>query len=192
MMSKEEQFKDWVELYSGDLFRWAEYKSSSREAAEDLVQETFLAAYRSWDKFNHESSPKTWLHAILKYKLMDYFRKKARDIVISESSFYDQDKDSFFDAFFDEDGRWKKEARPQPWDTEGDLLDNPDFRKTLYDCLKKLPPAWRHVVTLKYMEEKNSKDICQDFNISLTNFWQILYRVRLQLRACLEKNWFKK
>ncbi|TAM97297.1 MAG: sigma-70 family RNA polymerase sigma factor [Chitinophagaceae bacterium] len=192
MENKDRQFKDWVEQYSDDLFRWAYYKVSSKEAAEDLVQETFMAAYRSWDKFNHDSSPKTWLHGILKNKLMDYFRKKARDIVISESMFDEHDADSFFDAFFDENGTWKKEASPQSWETEGELLDNTDFRNVLFDCLKKLPPAWYHVVNLKYLEEKNSNDICQEVNISPTNFWQILYRARLQLRACVENNWFKK
>lgn len=192
MAVKDEQFKDWVKLYSGDLFRWAEFKSSSREVAEDLVQETFLAAYRSLDSFNHDSSPKTWLHAILKNKLTDYFRKKGRDIVVSESVFYKYDTDPFFDTFFDENGNWKKEARPQQWETEGELLDNADFRKTFYTCLKKLPPAWYHVMNLKYFEDKKGEEICKETNISSTNFWQILYRARLQLRACLEKNWFKK
>lgn len=192
METKDQQFKDWVAHYSGELFRWAEYKTSSREAAEDLVQETFMAAYRSWDNFNNDSTPKTWLYAILKNKLMDYFRKKARDIVIAESLLVHEDSDPFFDTFFDENGTWKKEARPQPWDMEEELLDNLDFRKVFYDCIKKLPSVWRNVVNLKYLEENKSSDICKEISISPTNLWQVLYKSRLQLRACIEKNWFKK
>ncbi|MGH2643463.1 MAG: RNA polymerase sigma factor, partial [Chitinophagaceae bacterium] len=108
MSNKDNQFKDWVDLYSGDLFRWAEYKLSSREVAEDLVQETFIAAYQSWDKFNHDSSPKTWLYAILKNKLMDYFRRKFREIGVSEINFDDPYSNSFLDTFFDKNGSWKK------------------------------------------------------------------------------------
>lgn len=194
MEDKDQQIKEWVDHYSEELFRWASYKTSSKETAEDLVQETFIAAYQSWEKFNHESAAKTWLYAILKNKLMDYFRKKARDIVVPESELLpDRDPDPFFDSFFDEYGSWKKEARPQPWDLEEEhLLDNTAFRQVLDGCLKKLPASLNSVVSLKYLGGKKGEEICKEINISATNLWQMLYRARLQLRACIEKNWFKK
>ncbi|MGH2643026.1 MAG: sigma-70 family RNA polymerase sigma factor [Chitinophagaceae bacterium] len=193
MIDKTIQIKEWVENYSEDLFSWALYRTSSRETAEDLVQETFMAAYQSWDKFNHESAPKTWLYAILKNKLMDYFRKKARNIVISESELLPEgEQSSFFDLFFDKNGTWKKDMRPQHWNTEDEhLLDNTSFRKILHNCLNKLPPQWNNVISLKYLEERKGNDICKEMDITPSNLWQILYRARLQLRACLEKNWFK-
>jgi RNA polymerase sigma-70 factor (ECF subfamily) len=45
---------------------------------------------------------------------------------------------------------------------------------------------------LKYLEQKDGKEICQDLGITSSNFWQILCRAKLQVRACIEKNWFLK
>ncbi len=53
--------KCWVEMYSDNMFSWALHKTSSKETSEDLVQETFLAAVQSFDKFKGDSNPKTWL-----------------------------------------------------------------------------------------------------------------------------------
>lgn len=193
MDDKNIQIRECVENYSGELFNWALYKTSSRETAEDLVQETFIAAIQAWDKFNHESSPKTWLYAILNNKIRDHFRKEVRTIVVTESRLFSEtEQGSFLDLFFDKNGTWKKEMKPQRWNMEDQhLLDNIPFRKVLHNCLNKLPAQWNSVINLKYLEEKKGRDICKEMHISPSNLWQILYRARLQLRACLEKNWFK-
>lgn len=194
MPDKNSQITEWVENYTDELFKWALYKLPSRETAEDAVQETFMAAYQSWDKFNGESSPKTWLYAILNNKIKDYFRKEIRNIVVTESRLLPQNEErSFLDIFFDENGTWKKEMRPRHWESdEESLLDNGAFTRVLHDCLNKLPELWNKVVILKYLEEKKGNDICKETELSPTNYWQILYRARLQLRECLERNWFKK
>lgn len=70
------------------------------------------------------------------------------------------------------------------------LLDKPEFRQTLQDCMYKLPSKWRSIIELKHLEEKEGKDICQHLGLSSTNYWQILHRTKLQLRSCLELNWF--
>ena len=41
----------------------------------------------------------------------------------------------------------------------------------------------------KYLAEKDAKEICQELGVSTTNFWQIIHRAKLQLRACVNKNW---
>ena len=58
------------------LFRFAIQRVKQVEAAEDLVQETFLAAVQSRDRFKGQSTEKTWLFSILKHKLIDYYRKQ--------------------------------------------------------------------------------------------------------------------
>lgn len=193
MSDKNTQIREWVKSYTDELFNWAFYKTSSRETAEDMVQETFMAAMQGWEKFNHDSTPKTWLYAILNNKIRDFFRKKARNNVTTESSLFPNGNEgSFLDIFFDENGTWKKEMRPQQWNPEEEhLLDNTAFRNALHSCLKKLPDQWYNVINLKYLEERKGRDICKEIEISSSNLWQILYRARLQLRACLEKNWFK-
>jgi len=72
----------WVEDYTDDLFRWANYKVNNVEVAEDLVQETFLSAVKAVEKFQGKSSPKTWLMAILNNKIIDYHRKKYKNLEI--------------------------------------------------------------------------------------------------------------
>ena len=177
--------KCWVEMYSDNMFSWALHKTSSKEAAEDLVQETFLAALQSFDKFKGDSKPKTWLFSILNNKINDHYRSSFRKPLIADNT--------FIDKLFDENDQWEAQERPQQWaDETGHLLDNSDFQKTLGNCMQKLPENWFSAIQLKYLEEKNSELICQELEITTTNFWQILHRAKLQLRKCLEVNWFKK
>lgn len=177
--------KSWVELYSDQLYTWAFYKTSDKETAEDLVQETFLAAINSFERFEGKSEPKTWLLSILKNKIADHFRKVYRSNANNTIS---------FSQFFDDNEDWVPEQRPQQWkeDEEQHLLDNPDFNKTFTLCLDKLPANGKASIVLKYIEDKDSSTICQELQIAPTNYWQIIHRSKLQLRKCLELNWFKK
>ena len=70
----------WVGEYGDDLYSWAFYKTSSRETAQDLIQETFLSAFKSYKKFKYESQPKTWLFKILNNQIIDYYRKSANTL----------------------------------------------------------------------------------------------------------------
>ncbi len=177
--------KDWVNKYSDNMFSWALHKTSSKETAEDLVQETFLSALKSYDKFEGKSNPKTWLFSILNNKINDIYRSNFRTPVVNNFS--------DLTSFFDEKGQWEPEQRPLNWVGDSEhLLDNQEFQTTLSQCMHKLPQNWLSVVQLKYLEERNSQLICQELNISATNLWQILHRAKLQLRKCIEINWFKK
>jgi RNA polymerase sigma-70 factor (ECF subfamily) len=67
--------EQWVNQFSDELYSWA--FSSSKEIAEDLVQDTFLAAFHKIDSFEGKSQPKTWLFSILNNKVIDYYRLSA-------------------------------------------------------------------------------------------------------------------
>jgi len=175
----------WIEIYSKDLFSWALYKVSDRELAADLVQDTFLAAAEKLEGYKGDSSPKTWLFSILNHKIIDIYRKKVNQTVSLE--------DQNFSGYFDADGNWLKDKRPSAWhEDEGQLLDNNDFQEVFDRCLEALPEKWNICVKLKYLSEKNGDEICQELDIAPTNFWQIVHRAKLQLRDCIEKNWFQK
>lgn len=184
--------KTWVEAWSDKMYSWALYKTNNKEAAEDLVQETFMAAFQSFDKFKEKSSPNTWLFGILNNKIADHFRKAYRQPIVNESDRNREGGKGFLDTFFDADNNWLKEQRPQRWDDDSHLLDNPEFVKTLQGCMNELPSNWFAAINLKYLEEKKGEQICQDLEITPTNFWQILHRAKLQLRKCLENHWFKR
>jgi RNA polymerase sigma-70 factor (ECF subfamily) len=186
--------KSWVEDYTDTLYSWAFYKVSDQQTAEDLVQETFLAACKYYKNFKGKSKPKTWLFSILNNKIIDHYRKKSRNPIINESHF-DKEGGSIIEKTFDGDGYWKEEKRPEKWDIkeeETNLLDNGAFNEVLQHCMAKLPSQWGMAVQLKYLQEKDGKDIGQELGISTSNYWQIIHRAKLSLRECLEKLWFQK
>jgi len=184
-VNQKSMLKIWVADYADDLFQRALYLTSHRETAEDLVQETFLAAAQQVARFSGNSSPRTWLAAILRNKVADYFRDRYR------KSPNNQPEAAVEDSFFTPEGTWCPEAMPAEWDDSPvNLLDDPNFSHVLEDCLKHLPPAWHGVVVYKFLEDRKGNEICQKLGITTTNYWQILHRAKLQLRHCLEKQWF--
>lgn len=185
--------QDWVSLYADDLYRWAMHKTNDRETSEDLVQETFLAAFKSQDKFQGDSQPKTWLFSILNHKVIDFHRKKFREAVINQSStnLLSDDAD-VLDNFFDNEGAWKANASPLNWqEHEEHLLDNEEFKGALQRCMKELPEKWFYAIHFKYLEGKGGQQICQELRITSSNYWKMLQRAKFQLKMCLETNWSK-
>ncbi len=162
-------------------------RSLARNVAEseDLVQETFLAALQSYHRFEGKSQPKTWLMAILKNKILDHYRSNFKKPAPLENS--------FLDGIFTEDENWNPKETPQPWtDDAHEIMDQDEFKLILSNCLKKLPLQWKTAIQLKYFEEKSGDEICQELEVTPTNFWQVIHRSKLQLRKCLEVNWFNK
>ncbi len=182
--SAHNNLSDWVENYTDPLFQWAHHKVSDNEMAKDLVQDTFLAAAEKLSSFKGDSKPKTWLFSILNHKIIDHYRKKVKQPLRFENN--------SIDSFFTSDGDWKKEKQPNDWPEDSEnLLDNETFQAVLKECLDALPAHWSTCVKLKYLMNKKGDEICQEVEISPTNYWQILHRAKLQLRECVEKNWFK-
>lgn len=179
-MNKEQKISFWVQEFSDELYSWAFHKTNNKEVAEDLVQDTFLAAFHHLDSFREESSPKTWLFRILNNKIIDFYRKKAKINMQAYS----------LDIFFKENETWQAEAGKISWgEKEEDLLNNEEFALILEKCLQKLPEQWLWVVKAKFFLEKSAEDICQELDISPSNYWQIMHRAKLALRSCIGKNW---
>src|SRR5207248_10181681 len=74
----------WVDEHGDVLYRYALARGRKPDVAQDLVQETFLAAVRGHEKFAGQSSVRSWLGGILKHKLCDYYRKLARETSFTE------------------------------------------------------------------------------------------------------------
>ncbi len=183
-MTKNETLKNWIDQYSGALLRRAVYLLSDKVEAEDVVQEVFISAFSSYDSFEGKSKPLTWLMTILNRKVADFYRKK-----------YKAEPQIKLDHFFEENGSWKNDDVLNDWDVsnkEPELLDDKDFNKTLEDCIEDLPSRWKIPMKMYYLEEKKAQEVSQELNISTTNLWKILQRSRMQLRECLEFNWFAK
>lgn len=178
----------WVELHADYLYTYAFTRINDEEQARDLVQETFLAALERLDGFKGGSSERTWLTAILKNKVIDVYRKKSsflaskNDIPAAEQQQHD-----FFDP---DDGHWNVPYRPQLFGVEDqDPLQNREFMTMLQRCMQKLPTLWLSVFTLKHMDEETTEAICEQLRLTSSNYWVIIHRAKLNLRACLQKHW---
>ncbi len=180
----------WLDKYGDNLFAWAYHRTGKRALAEDLVQETFLSALKSMKNFRGDSNEKTWLFSILKNKIIDHYRKAFVKYEMEESRLESpQSGESFPGKYFDNTGSWNKDQQPHNWhEEETHLLDDIEFQAVLKMCLDYLPEKWRALVLLKFMEEKQTSDICKELNISSSNLWVIMHRAKLQLRRCIEEN----
>lgn len=183
---QQSELTEWVRLYTRELFVWTLQRVSDHQLAEDLVQDTFLAASENLHSFHRNSQPKTWLIGILKNKIADYYRRMLRSGIEQPLSGADPA------GYFVENGHWIRDARPHHWEQEPDQLTNdPAFNRIFDDCIDHLPTAMRACIRLKFLDEKKGEEICQELGISDTNYWQLIRRAKLQLRACLETNWFR-
>ncbi|APD07253.1 putative RNA polymerase sigma factor [Flavobacteriaceae bacterium UJ101] len=178
----------WVELYGDYLFSYTRNRISHKLDAEELVQDTFLAAYKAKDGFKGNASEKTWLTSILKRKIIDYYRKNS-----SKKTYSFTEMDSFFNQEGNKVGVWVDSKTPQNWGKSIDqLIENQELGQTLEHCLDKLPEKLYQPFKMKTLDDVDSKEICKILNISTSNLWVMLHRARLNLRDCLETNWYHK
>jgi RNA polymerase sigma-70 factor, ECF subfamily len=175
---------DWLNQHGDYLYRFALARLRDPHLAEDVVQETFLAAIKS-PNFAEQSAPRTWLTGILKHKIIDVMRKNVRETVVSD--LVDESEDYSVDDFFDAAGHWVD--KPQEWDMPEDALEQKQFLGVLQDCMAKLPSKLAQLFMLRDVQETDNEEICKELNITATNAWVMLYRARMGLRKCLEINW---
>ncbi|MBB3054306.1 sigma-70 family RNA polymerase sigma factor [Mucilaginibacter gotjawali] len=178
----------WVNKYADYLYGYTLSRINDEELARDLVQETFLAALERVEKFEGRSSESTWLTAILKNKIIDVYRKKSSGLLKRQEARTEaQDLDDFFEA---EDGHWKVQHQPQAFGLEAcNPLLGKEFSHILKQCMQKLPSLWLSVFTMKHMDEETTETICSELKVTSSNYWVIIHRAKVSLRACLQKNW---
>ena len=171
----------WVDRYGDALFRFAMARVDNRQVAEDLVQETFLAALRAKGGFKGQATEKTWLFAILKHKVIDHYRKGK--LTIEAAGITDDPED--LEAFFNAKGGWQ--LRPAQWRVDpGRAHENKEFLDHFYRCLSDLPPRSADAFVYREVEGLSTEEICKRLSITANNCWVILYRARMLLRKCLE------
>jgi len=185
--------EQWVELHGDYLFKYALARLRDPARAEDMVQETFLAALKGGKSFAGRSAEKSWLVGILKNKICDHSRKAGRETSFTDMEFYSDEESERFvpDGLFKD--AWVHELGPLEWSSDpGASLDSQAFWKTFHDCSNKMPKNVAAVFNLREVDGVESKEICSLLNISESNLWVMLHRARMALRRCLETNWFGK
>lgn len=174
---------DWLTEHSDYLYRFALARLRDPHLAEDVVQETFMAAIKS-PSFAQQSAPRTWLTGILKHKIIDVMRKNIREVSATDLM---HDEDGNMDEFFDEAGHWSD--KPLAWDVPDDALQQKQFLAVLQSCMDKLPAKLAALFLMRDVHETDNEEICKELNITTTNAWVMLYRARMSIRKCLEINW---
>ncbi|HKK02115.1 MAG TPA: sigma-70 family RNA polymerase sigma factor, partial [Desulfuromonadales bacterium] len=104
---------DWVDKYGDFLYRFAMSRVGDVQLAEDLVQETFLAALKTSSSFAGRSSERTWLVSILKRKIIDHYRQSWRMVDFPEEGNADSVPEFFSEG--SQEGHWRPEAAPKDW-----------------------------------------------------------------------------
>lgn len=180
--------RQWVGNHADYLYNYAITRINDTELARDLVQETFLAALERLEGFEGRSAERTWLTAILKHKIIDAYRKRTNALVDGhDETIYASDGAPFFESA---DGHWKERHLPQEFARTADApLLSKEFQGALLRCMAKLPAVWLTVFTMKHIDEISTDVICHDLNVTAANFWVIIHRAKVNLRACLQKTW---
>lgn len=177
-----------IASHRDDLFRIASLQLRNRNVAEDVVQETLLAALNAADSYAGRASVKTWLVGILKHKVIDALRARSRDPKTVTDLGVEVRTDDL-DALFDEAGIWR--AKPREWEDPAARVRQRDFDRVLERCLKKLPGLSAQVFVLRELFDMSAEEICNLVGITRNHLNVLLYRARMSLRACLDLNWVR-
>ncbi len=176
--------ENWLDQHGDFLFNYALTRLRDREAAEEVVQDTFVAGIKGLEQYSGRGVERAWLLGILKRKIVDLIRKRVR----ARTSGIPDSQDDITEMLFDQSGKWKSDPRIFGESPEANL-NTQDFWRELTDCIDGLPDKQADVFTLRELEEKTSEEICKELGLTTTNLWVLLHRARLRLANCLKLKW---
>lgn len=186
-MDSHTQQNQWMEEHWNALYNYALTRVRDEMLAEDLVQETLLAAFKNHAQFEQRSSPKTWLIGILKHKIIDHIRKASRETSVVDHDY--QQPDDLQDEYFRGTQHWQ--VNIENWASPEKSLEQVHFWEKLNQCVDRLPKRMAQLFMLKELDGLSSEEICKVANISTTNnLWVSLSRTRMRMRECLDNDWF--
>ena len=153
-----------VDKYEGKVYSYVFYLMGNREDTEEIVQDTFVKAYRSLSQFRGEASFSTWLIRIAHFGCLTRFRLKVPNKVAIEEAELDSEEAEI-----------------------GKELDRKDRKEILNRALARLKPDERSVVTLFYFNELSLNEIMEVTQLSLSNVKILLHRSRKKLLKILKQ-----
>lgn len=175
-------FNDEIVHLRSYLLRFANVQLRNLALAEDVVSETIVAALSQQHQFRQESSLKTYLISILKFKIIDAIRFQQKYDSYEALKEFQQSPES--DALFDKNGEYIERQNLIP--TPDDHLQSKQFFQILELCVTELPELMGRLFMMREWLELSSSEICEQLQISSSNFHVILYRARLRLQECLK------
>lgn len=175
-----------AESHTNCLFKYAVARVRNELVAEDLVQDTFVAALKGRAPFAGRSSELTWLTGILRHKIYDHLRRQFR-----EQSFHVVPPD--LNRHPGDDEWYAVTLDHVPSDIKSPLrrMELLELREDLQAAIRKLNPRIAKVFQLYEIENRSHNEICEHLEISSANLWVMLHRARKQLRSHLV-HWVEK
>jgi RNA polymerase sigma-70 factor, ECF subfamily len=188
----EAAFSRLIEEYHAPLLRLALTFVANREAAEDVVQETWIAVLQGVGRFEGRSSLKTWIFRILANRAKTRGVKDARIIPFAalaasevEADEPAVDPDRFRPAGDQFAGHWV--SHPQSWDEipEARLMSG-ETMAVIQKAIDSLPTAQRAAIVMRDVNLMSSEEVCNELGVSETNQRVLLHRARSKVRRALE------
>jgi RNA polymerase sigma-70 factor (ECF subfamily) len=148
--------------------------SADAEVARDLLQETFFQALRSLPNFRGESKITTWLHSIAKNVALARYRKNKRQRCLDEETLEHIHATS------------TAGSAPTTYPDPVRGAERAQEKDLLYDAMDELSESYREVLRLRALEEKSTKEVAEELNLTRVNVRVRLHRARKALRTTLE------
>ena len=172
--------RSWVEKYGDIFYQYAIRRLNDAQAAEDVVQETFLAAIKSSVNFRGDSLESTWLNSILRKKTVDAIRKRERRRKAQPISNGAEVNDFSEDQVLEVIGASFSMSPSK-------AMSDAEFMNLVQTSLKGLPKNQADVFVLRELEQLEPEAICEMLDISRKNLWVRLYRARVALAKCISE-----
>ncbi len=170
----------WVDDHADALYRFAMTRVNDKHTVEDLLQETYLAALKSSESFRRESSTRTWLIAILRLKIIDYYRRAEKEIATETNTLAAERMPA-------------RCERLKAWNCEASqTIENHEFWDVFRACVEQLPATLSRAFSLRELDGLQPTQVCELLQISNKNLAVRVFRARSLLRDCLDKHWFSK
>lgn len=163
-----EQFKTTMMPYMDILFNYAYYLSNDRDQAGDLLQDTYMKAYRFYDKFEQGTNAKAWLYRIMRNTYINNYRRVKR---LPEIVQYDEQLSSY-------------QMLPQSAGQTNDLrqiIDHKMFDDDVASAIASLPEKFKSVVVLRDVEDLPYEEIAEALEIPIGTVRSRLHRARALL-----------
>lgn len=171
--------KRWLEDHSSDLFRFALTRLENPELAEELVQETFAAGIQAMEQYSGSGEPGAWLMGILRRKIIDHYRRKARRATRNI-----EDNEAIANHVYDSKGNWQ--SFPKMFGRRPSYqLENEEIWEAFHQCIEELPRKQAEAFELREIEDRTTAEVCRELGISQSNLWVMLHRARNRLANCL-------
>lgn len=175
--------------HADSLYRFALSRVKDHHVAEDLVQDCLSAGWQRIDSFDGRSILSTWLIGIMKFKVIDHFRRSKR--TPTDQSADPSDENDALETLFDSHGSWKVDSNhglemlarsPDQIASQNEMLD------WIRACLSKLPERLKTLFTLREVDGLDVPSAASAAGVTAGSAAVLLTRSRQRLRTCLQNH----